>query len=190
MPIYTAKMKHSEATIIRLAETRYNTFQFGKKLIRLGLALVLIMIGLYLGGDNITPWICLFVGCVLITGLNTRPRSEGRKIFQQLNGKSLESQYSFFEDGFKFYDDGELIPYKKLIRLVEDKEYLYLYISQESAYMVDRSTVQPGDSNKLKDFLPGKTGMEWTKPFNLLTFRFRSILGGGKDKGFTGYRLK
>ena len=125
MPIYTAKMKHSEATIIRLAETRYNTFQFGKKLIRLGLALVLIMIGLYLGGDNITPWICLFVGCVLITGLNTRPRSEGRKIFQQLNGKSLESQYSFFEDGFKFYDDGELIPYKKLIRLVEDKEYLY-----------------------------------------------------------------
>ena len=78
---------------------------------------------------------------------------------------------------------------KKMVRLVEDKEYLYLYISRESAYMVDRSTVEPGDSGKLKEFLAGKTGLDWTKPFSLLTFRFPSVFGR-RDRGFTGYRLK
>ena len=45
MPVYTAKMKHSEATIIRLAETQYNTFQYGKKLLRIVLALFMIGLG-------------------------------------------------------------------------------------------------------------------------------------------------
>ena len=189
MPVYTAKMKHSEATIIRLAETQDNTFQYGKKLLRIVLALFMIGLGLYVGGGYLMPMFCLFIGCVLISGLNTRARYNGKKIYRQLNGKTLESDYSFYEKGFKFYEGGELIPYKKLVRLVEDKEYLYLYISRESAYMVDRSTVEPGDSGKLKEFLAGKTGLDWTKPFSLLTFRFPSVFGR-RDRGFTGYRLK
>lgn len=172
---YTAKMKHNESTIIRLAETQYNTFQFGKKLIRIGLALVLILVGLYAGQNYVTPMICLFVGCVLISGLNVRTRYNARKLCEQMKGNFPSSDYEFLEQGFKYYKEGEPVPYDKLIRLVEDKQYLYLYISQQSAYMVDKATVSGDGTTGLQAMLSEKTGLKWTKPYNLLTFRFRSI---------------
>lgn len=180
---YTAKMQHSEKTIVRLAETQYNTFQYGKKLVRMGLAMVMILIGLSMGNEGyVTPMLCLFFGCVLLAGLNVRVRSNAHKICAQMNGKYPSSEYVFRDDGFRFYAEGEWIPYAKLIRLVEDRQYFYLYISSQSAYMVDRATVSGDGDAGLKRFLAERTGQKWTRPFNLLNFRFRSIFARGKEK--------
>ena len=176
MVYYTAAMKHDQSTIYRLVETQYNTFQYGKKLIRIVLALVLILIGLYVNRSYITPWICLLVGCILISGLNVRTRATARKICEQMQGQYPSSAYEFREEGFADSKEGESIPYSKLVRLVEDKAYLYLYISQQSAYMVDKATVSGDGVQGLQAMLSEKTGLKWTKPNTLLTFRFRGLL--------------
>ena len=189
MPIYRAKMKHTASTIKQLVQTQYDTFQFGKKLVHIVIAFALILFGLYADQTMYMPIIALFVGCVMIANVNAVPRSQAKQVLRQMGNKFPKSDYSFLEEGFKFYDKGEVIPYSNLIRLVEDKQYMYLYISQQSAYMVDKGTVTGGTVSELKDFLKIETGLSWTRPANLLNFRFKDLFPK-KEKEYQGPRLK
>lgn len=180
--MYTAKMKHDEATIIRLVETQANTFQFGKKLFHIALAMGLILIGLYVKGNYIMPMVCLLAGCMLITGLNVPSRVQAKKLCEQMGGQFPHSDYTFEKTGFRDGEKSSLTPYQKLIALVEDREYLYLYISKFSAYMVDKSTVSNQDVDGLKTFLAQKTGLDWRRPNTLMNFRFRSLFDLFKKK--------
>lgn len=182
----TAKMAHSKDTIIRLSLTQYNCFEFKSKMVRFLLAMVLIIYGLYADPGMLTPMIALFFGCILIANLSLRPRLRASKVIEQLHGQFPRSDYVFDRTSFTDGSNGKAISYSSLIRLVEDREYLYLYISQESAYMVEKASVSHGAS-VLKDFLVEKTGLSWTRPTSLLSFRFPSVLK--RDEPFEGPRL-
>lgn len=186
---FTAKMVHDESTIVKLSMTQYNTFEYGKKLVRIVIALALIVYGLYADSSMLTPIICLLLGCFLMANVSLRPRVRGKKIAEQLHGNYPRSEYSFTEKSFTFSDKGEEVPYGKLMRLVEDREYMYLYISRESAYMVTKSTVSGTGPEALKKYLSDKTGLKWTKPFSLLTFRFKPFWSGRSKDEYTGERL-
>lgn len=187
---YTAKMQHNEDTIRRLVETQYGTFQFGKKLLRLVLAVGMIAFGVFGSSELVSPTVCLIFGCILLTGLNTRARYNAKKICTQMKGDYPKSDYSFDDKDFRFYDKGEPIPYSNLIRLVEDKEYMYLYISRESAYMVEKASVSDDGAEGLKALLEKASGLKWTKPVTLMNFGFRSLMGKRKKDDYEGYRLK
>lgn len=173
--MYTAKMKHDASTITRLVEMQGNIFQFGRKIAHIVLAMVLILIGLYVKGNYIMPLVCLLAGCMLITGLNVPYRVQAKKLCEQMGGHFPESAYTFDETGFRDGEKSSLTSYKQLIALVDDKAYLYLYISKFSAYMVDKSTVSGGDAEGLKQYLAKQTGLDWRRPNTLLNFRFRSL---------------
>lgn len=189
MPIYRAKMKHSEDTIKKLVQTQYDTFQFGRKLLNTVIAFGLILFGLYADQSMFMPLIALFVGCILLANLNAVPRMRAREVLQQMGGKFPRSDYSFLEKGFKFYDKGELLPYSSLIRLVEDRQYLYLYVSEQSAYMVDKDTVTGGSVDDLKTFLKIETGLTWNRPASLLSFKLKDVFQK-KETEYQGPRLK
>lgn len=186
---YTATMKHDAGTIGRLVEMQRRTFQFGRRATHLFLSAALILYGLLADKSMITSYLALMVGCVMVTGLNAGVRRQTRRILQEMNGEFPQSRYTFSEKGFRFYDKGEDISYQKLICLVEDREYLYLYISKQSAYMVDRSSISGGSPAALKAFLSEKSGLDWTRPNSLLTFRLPTLWKRAKDED-TGPRLR
>lgn len=188
MPIYRAKMKHSADTIKKLVQTQYDTFQFGRKILNMAIAFGLILFGLYADPSMFMPLIALFVGCVLLANINAVPRMRAKEVLQQMGGKFPKSDYSFLEKGFKFYDKGEIIPYSSLIRLVEDRQYLYLYVSEQSAYMMDKGTVTGGSLEDLKTFLKIETGLTWTRPASLFNFKLKDVLR--KKEEYKGPRLK
>ena len=99
-----------------------------------------------------------------------------RKVLEQIHGNYPNSEYYFEEDGFRYYNTSEIIPYKGIYRLVEDKQYLYIYTSSQSAYMVNKLTVSDGRTNNLKKYLSEKTNQVWTSPFSIWTFGFLTIL--------------
>ena len=68
MAVFKAEMKHDASTITRLMTTRYNTFHYGKKLIRMVIAIALILYGLYMDSSMLTPMICLFIGGLTLFG--------------------------------------------------------------------------------------------------------------------------
>ena len=61
-----------------------------------------------------------------------------------MGGHFPKSDYCFYEKEFTFHDKEEPVPYKRLIRLIEDKQHLYLYVAEQSGYMVDKGTVTGG----------------------------------------------
>ena len=83
----------------------------------------------------------------------------------------------FSEDGFTDGEDRPVIPYDRLFRLVEDEQYLYLFTGKATGYMLERGSVRGEQaSGGLMQFLSGRSGLSWTKPFSLLTFRLRDVL--------------
>ena len=192
MSTYTAKMKHSADTIERLVVMQYNTFQTRNKLIRVFLAMAMLVYGVYMSGRQmITPYLCLFLGCVLLAGLNVRPRSNARKLISQTGGRFHRSDYSFQEKNFSDGAGASPIPYSSLIKLIDDRSYLYLYVSKQSAYMLDRSTVNgPDGLEGFKVFLADKTGLKWSRGTNFWTFSIKDLRSsGGKQSGEEGPRL-
>ena len=189
---YTAKMKHSGETITRLVVMQYDTFQFGKKFVRILFSLVLIAYGaLFLQEKMVTPILALFLGCMMIAGLNTRPKHNANLLIKQMNGKFPSSDYYFSETGFKDSVKSEEIPYSRLVRLVDDRKYMYFYVTKESAYMVDNASVKgEGGLEGLKDFVAAKSGLKWTRPVTLLNFGLNTFRQNrGREDNYSGPRL-
>ena len=188
MTKYQAKMRHNKATIQKLVQTQYDTFQFHKKLIHVGIAFGLILYGLYADQSMYTPMIALFVGCVLLANINVIPKSQAKQVLQMMGDNFPKSDYYFRDTDFTFNKEADPIPYSSIIRLVQDRQYLYLYVSKQSAYMVDKSTVTGSSEMDLTDFLAIETGLKWTRPGNLLTFSIKDLFPQNKDK-YRGPRL-
>ena len=188
MPIYRAKMKHNASTIKKLIQTGYDVFQFKRKLINTVIAFGLIIFGLYADQSMFMPWIALFVGCVMIANINVIPKRQARDVLQHMGGKFPKSDYRFYEKEFEFNEKEEAVPYKRLIRLIEDKDFLYLYVGEQSAYMVDKGSVTGGDVSELKTYLEIETGLKWSRPASLMSFKMGDLFP--KTDNYQGPRLK
>lgn len=192
--LYTAVMKHNGETIEKLVLMQYNTFQVGKKVTLILLSLALIAYGVFsFSSGMITSYFCLFLGCVMIAGLNVRPKSNAKKIIAQMNDKFPSSEYYFSSAGFKDSEKSKEIPYQSLIKLIDDKKYLYLYVSRESAYMVNAASVYgEGGLNGLKTLISEKSGCKWTKPSSFWSFNIDNLreLFGNSSSRYEGERLK
>ena len=150
---YTAKMEHNSKTIEKLVETQQRVFQFGQRVGYMLISALLIIYGLYADKSMYTSYLALFAGCVMVTGLSFNTKRHAQALVKQMEGNFPKSNYTFTDQGFTDYSEGDIIPYQKLYRLVEDQKYLYLYVNKQSAYMVDKSTVLRGTPSDLKNFL-------------------------------------
>lgn len=188
MPIYRAKMRHSAQTIRKLIRTGYDVFMFHRKMLNTVIAFGLILFGLYADQSMFMPWIALFAGCVMLANLNAVPNMQANQVLNQMDGKFPESSYCFYEKEFKDHEKGDPIAYSRLIRLIEDSQYMYLYVAKQSGYMVDKHSVTGGDLSDFKEYLAISTGLKWSRPASLFNFKM-SDLFPQKEK-YKGPRLK
>ena len=68
------------------------------------------------------------------------------------------------------------IPYKKIVRLAEDKEYFYLFMGKDSICMVDRSSIKHKSADKFKQFMTNKTGLDWQNEKSLLALNLADVI--------------
>lgn len=191
--LYTALMKHNAGTIEKLVLMQYNTFQVRNKLIQILLSLLFIGYGVFtFRSGMVTSYLCLFLGCVMIAGLDVRAKSNARKIIAQMNNRFPSSEYYFTSTGFKDSEKSKAIPYTELIKLIDDRKYLYLYVSKESAYMVANASLYgDGGLEGLKTLLSEQAGIKWSRPASFWNFNIYSLreLFGKKSSSFEGERL-
>lgn len=106
----------------------------------------------------------LLIAAVLIaTNADVRGRALGRKMCKFMEGWWPVMSFDFTEREIESHTDREKssTPYQTLIRLMEDRNFFYLFTSATSAFMVDKKTIDPGDTKGFKSFLCEKTGLEW-----------------------------
>ena len=175
--VFTAGIQYSEKTIRKLAELQYSTFNFGRKMGQMVLGVALVAVGIFAGSK--LGIVALAVGCIIIVSLNLRPKSLGDQISKQYNCKFPALKYYFTHTGIRTQQVPEETPYKTMICLIDDGNYLYFFLENHSAFMVDKSTVKgSGGVDALKTLAETKTGLPWKKPFSLLSFRLKDIREG------------
>lgn len=191
--LYTAKMQHNAATIEKLVVMQYNTFQTVNKLVRYLIGAVMIAYGLITYDKGMfTTYLCLLLGGFMLASVNLRPKHNAKLILQQIGRKFPSSEYFFSANGFKDSEKSKEIPYKNLIKIIDDRKYLYLYVSKQSAYMVNGDTVLGKDGlNGLRALIAEKSGIRWSSPATFWNFSIRNLrdAASGREEIFTGERL-
>ena len=154
----------------RLDNAIASTFFFARRIYFLVLCVILIAGGAALGMGNIYGVLSIVLGCVLLPSVGSAKSRNARQIIRYLNGRTLTMHYTFREDGFTSQVGGEPSEnsYDTVIRLVEEKDYLYLFQKPTQACMVDVSTLEPPVLEDFKAFISARVGVAWT-PLN--TFR-------------------
>ena len=177
MKLYTAKMQHSAETVRKFTLLQYNTFEWWRKGGILLLSVVLILLGLSLHSP-VPVILCLFAGCILLTNSNARATSVADGVIEAMHGNFPLLSYSFTESVFSDGEDRPEVPYRKLYRLIADEEYLYLFVSKASGYMVQKASVEgEKGADGLMELISQQSGLKWTRPFSLLSFSLRDVLG-------------
>ena len=177
MELYTARMRHSADSVRRFTRLQYDTFELWRKLLMLGLSAGCMLLGIA-SGPGLFAVLCIFVGAMLLTNLNARANAVADGVIEATGGSFPVLEYRFGESAFRDGEDRPAVEYARLMRLVADDEYLYLFVSKASGYMIERASVQgEGGGDGLMRLLADRSGLRWRRPFSLLTFRLRDLWG-------------
>ena len=179
---YSAKMKYSEETIGKLTQMQYDVFQYREKTAITLTSVLILFFGFYARLNSVFGIALFFIGCILMTSINTRPRANAKILIKQLNGSFPVLKYTFTDTGFASDQEEQETKYSSVIRLIESRQYLYIYVTQEKAYMIDSFALSPDDPDGFKKFVSAKTKLEWSRPFSLFSITIKSIVDRQKDK--------
>lgn len=163
--LFSAHMNHNAETVKKMAHMQYNNFIYKRRRIHLLCALAMIALGIVLFGKT-WGFISLGFGIFLLWLLDLVPRRVTKQAIKNFNGEYPRIHAFFSETGMFTQLVEEEVAYDTLVKLIEDRNYLYIYVNQITAFMLDKSTVE-GGVDELKSFLCEKTGMSWAKPIIL-----------------------
>ena len=179
MVLYQAEMQHSAETVKRFTHLQYDTFEWWRKLLLFCLSAALILFGVLYGsasGFSVLTVFCIFAGSILFTNLNTRANMVADQVIEAMHGNYPVLQYSFSESEFTDGEDRPTVSYTKLFRLIFDEEYLYLFASKASGYMIRKESITGEEGVKgLMDLISRESGLTWQKPFSFLTFSIKDL---------------
>ena len=125
------------------------------------------------------------MGCWLLVSLNFPARNRAQSIREALHGEYPTNRYEFYDKHFVLLaQNQDVVDYRKIVRLVEDDGYCYLFVSAQAAYMLEKASLGT-ELSRFKAFMEKATGLSWTKPYRLSTFNLKTILellGSGRQE--------
>ena len=176
--LYTAGMVHNEKSIRRLAILQYDLFQPYRKYVILLAGFAMILFGFF-GGLNLQgAGVCVFLGCLCLWFSKAPAQVTANRMVEAIRGKYPHTELYFREDEVAVTDgkDWFYMPYGMIQRVVQDKEYYYLWLTRATSYMIDKSTVAPADLKAFQKFLEEKTGLLAENPPTLLRFNLGAVI--------------
>ena len=176
-------MQHDRASVRRLASMQYKTFSGRQRLLWSALALILIALGFGLIVDLGTPWryIPLALGCLLFVNVGASAELKADRTLraiQQQGGEFPRTKMVFSERSVLVTEHGgsaHTLPYTRFVRLAEDAEYCYLFITNEAAYMVPLAQIRSRE--RLRSALEKGSGQRFVRPAGLFSLRLRDLFG-------------
>ena len=102
-----------------------------------------------------------------------------------LNGKYPRNSYEFYDGHFVILaQNHDIVNYDRVISLVEDEMYCYLWISRSASYMIEKYSLGK-ETDAFKAFMEKQTGREWEKPQKLTGVNLGTIIRMFKGEGAT-----
>lgn len=156
---YTADMVHSEKSIHLYAARQYDLFRKKQKYLTVLISFSLIVAGMLTGADTWQGALLLLIGCVVITNLYASPNHIANTVIKQFHGKLPVIRYGFYADHIDISTSPVPVHYDSVTLLADDKKYLYLFLTPQTGYMIDKASVAgSGDYDALAKRLEQVSG--------------------------------
>ena len=176
--MFTAKIQYDESVIRKLAKVQYNYFGIKVQLCILGISffLILLPVARIISGPAAT--LSLILGSCIAASLNYPARQKARNMIESAVGDFLYVEYYFMDEAIHVEVGKEIadISYEKIIAFLSDAEYVYLFLSQRSGYVIARNSLQPNDYYSFETFIEEKTGLSRESSRSLLFSNIKVLL--------------
>jgi hypothetical protein len=160
--LYRAKITHTEKTVEQLYKMQYYVYEKPRMILRalIGFGLVVAAVA-----AAIPTWgkaLLLLVGAWLLVSRDFPAAVRADRALSERRAKLPNMEYAFGEKAVHLSGEGSMdIPYQKFTRLVEDRQYLYLFVSRSSVCMMPKDSLRPDDLMAFAKFMEEKTGLKW-----------------------------
>ena len=185
--LYSAKITHTEKTITQLYKMQYYVYDKGRMLLRIVVGFGLVVAAVLLSIPTWAKAILLLLGAWLLVSRDFPATVRADRALSERKAKLPSMEYSFGEDKLHLKGEGSMdIPYRDFTHLIEDDDYLYLFINRNSVCMIDRSSFTPEQYVAFGKFMEEKTGLAWRreKPFlSLSIYDIRRMIQDARGKG-------
>lgn len=176
-PRYTASIDHSEKTIERLYRTQRRTYDKGRIFLRLVLGFSMVLAAALVALPTWLKAILLLVGAWLMASGDFPAQIRADRAVQDRGGSLPKMRYEFYEDHLKLTGEGSMnIGYRKLSRLLEDKEFFYLFLERDSVCMIDRESLKPAKQEDFRLFVENASGLNWRQEKSFLSIDLADLI--------------
>lgn len=174
---FKASIAHTEKTVRELYKTQYFCFDKTRIIIRFVAGFLLILSAVSFEIHFVFKGILLLTGAWLVSTPDFPAQVKADKNLDARKNCLPVLNYEFYDDRLKLSGEGTCdINYGKIKILIRDKNYLYLFISKDSACMIDKSTLS--DVNGFMDFMEEKTKTEWRVQKSFLSMNLQDLIRG------------
>lgn len=174
---FSCSIQHDEKTIQKMYTTQYDQFHKKQELMILLTAVLIIALSILLPVPKPLRIVLLALGgwCAVSRTLPAIIRASD--VVEKRGGRLPEYRYDFYDDHVHLRGEGSMnISYNKLIRLVEDRTYCYLFTGHETVMMLDKEKLNPKDMDSFREFLQKATGKEFKRAHSLLMLTMRDLI--------------
>lgn len=173
---FVGSIQHTEDTLQRLFKTEYRTYHQLRILAQLAVGFVMAALALTVEMSRILQAVLLLAGCLLMIGGDFPASVRADKAVDDRKGALPSNVCAFFGAFLELSGEGSMrLNYDRFQRLVEDKEYLYLFLGRRSVCMIDKATIKGGSAEELKAFVADRTGLAWRRSRSFFTMNLADL---------------
>ena len=174
---FTAKMPYTEETLQRFTIMQFNLYRRRQKFLIQAAAFAMIVAGLLFGLKDWKGVLLALAGCVSLTNIFIVPKQIARQVISRFNGHLPVLEFRFYRDHLTVSASDMPVYYASLDRMEEDKEYLYLFLSAETGYLIPKAAIHGnGGYPALAELLEAGAGRRVHRYVSLTTASLRTIL--------------
>ncbi len=180
--LYRTKITHTEKTVEQLYKMQYYVYEKPRMILRAVIGFGLVAAAVISGLPTWGKALLLLIGAWLLVSRDFPAAVRADRALSERKAKLPDMSYGFGPDKVHLSGEGSMdLPYKKFTRLVEDKQYLYLFVSRNSVCMMEKGSVKPDDMMAFAKFLEERTGLKWRAEKAFLSMSIYDLRQAFKD---------
>ena len=173
---YKAAIAHNEKTVLELYKTQYYAYDKVRLVARFMLGFVFIIVAVAVSIPIWLKGILLLLGAWLVSTPDFPSQVIAEKNLDARKSALPVMNYEFYDDYLTLSGEGNVkIPYNKITLLIKAENYLYLFISKNSACMIDKSTLINQDATGFMNFIESKTKLQWATQKSFISMNIHDL---------------
>ncbi len=177
MKKFQGQIEHNRDTITLLFKVAYDTFEMKRILIRLIIGVIMVILGLFGGFNQVIQGLLLMAGAWLIVSRDFPPKVRADRTLEERKQPLPTLVSTFYDDRMELSGEGRMtLRYKDFQYIVEENDYFFLFLHKNSACMIDAKTLEPGSLEEFKAFVSKKTKLQWQKNISWFNMSLKELI--------------